>query len=58
MAVAADPALRDIPLVLMSAVHPIPNGVAHHAAFLPKPFDLGELVTIVERVLCTNSDER
>ena len=50
-AMHADPALRDIPLVLMSAVHTLPDGAARHAAFLPKPFDLGELLATVARVL-------
>ena len=50
-AMRADPALRDIPLIMMSAVHTLPDGAAHHAAFLPKPFDLGELLATVARVL-------
>ena len=50
-ALRADPALRDIPLILMSAVHTLPDGLAHHVAFLPKPFDLGRLLATVERVL-------
>ena len=50
-AMGADPALRAIPLVLMSAVHPPTNGVARYAAFLPKPFDLDELLDTVGRLV-------
>ena len=50
-AMHADPALRDIPLVLMSAVHTPPDGAAPHAAFLPKPFDLDDLLATVARLL-------
>ena len=49
----ADPALRAIPVMLMSADHPtaiVDDGVA---AFVAKPFDLDEVVAIVERVLDT-----
>ena len=49
-ALAADPALRAIPLVLMSAGPP-PGDAAPHAAFLPKPFDLGKLLATVARAL-------
>ena len=50
-AMGADPALRAIPLVLMSAVRPPTNGVARYAAFLPKPFDLDELLDTVRRLV-------
>ena len=50
-AMRADPALRDIPLIMMSAVHTLPDGAAHHAAFLAKPFDLDELLATVARQL-------
>ena len=50
-AMQADPALCAIPLVLMSAGHVAAVGVAPHAAFLRKPFDLEELLAIVGRLL-------
>jgi CheY-like chemotaxis protein len=50
-AMGADPALRAIPLVLMSAVHQPLDGVATYAAFLPKPFDLDHLLALVARLL-------
>jgi CheY-like chemotaxis protein len=46
-----DPALRAIPLVLMSAVHQPPDGVVPYAAFLAKPFDLDRLLATVARLL-------
>ena len=50
-AMRADPALRAIPLILMSADHLAPDGAAPHAAFLRKPFDLEELLATVGRLL-------
>ena len=50
-AMQADPALRATPLVLMSAGHVAAVGVAPHAAFLRKPFDLEEFLAIVGRLL-------
>ncbi len=50
-AMHADPALRAIPLILMSAVHQPLDGVAAYAAFLPKPFDLDVLLATVARLL-------
>ncbi len=47
-AMRADPALRDIPLVLMSAAHTAAQ-VIPHAAFLPKPFDITDALTTVAR---------
>ena len=55
VAMRADPALRDIPLILMSAVHRSPALSVPHAAFLRKPFDLGQLLATVERVLDTDA---
>ena len=50
-AMHADPDLRAIPLILMSAVRPPLDGVARYAAFLPKPFDLDELLDTVARLV-------
>ena len=50
-AMGADPALRAIPLILMSAVHLPRDGVARYAAFLAKPFDLDALLATVARLL-------
>lgn len=50
-AMRADPALRAIPLVLMSAVHQPPDGIVEYAAFLPKPFNLDRLLATVARAL-------
>ena len=49
-AMRADPALRDIPLVLMSAAHAAARATPV-AAFLPKLFDVREVLTTIERVL-------
>ena len=49
-AMRADPALRDTPLVLMSAAHAGAQA-APHAAFLPKPFDIKDVLATVARVL-------
>ncbi len=48
-----DPALQGIPLLLMSAADSRLVPGAPHAAFIPKPFDLGDLLATVERVLAT-----
>ena len=43
---AAHPGLTGVPVVLMSAAHPV--GLDRDgAAFLPKPFDLGRLLALV-----------
>jgi CheY-like chemotaxis protein len=46
----ADPALRDIPLVLMSAAHAADHA-APHAAFVPKPFDIQTVLATVARLV-------
>ena len=56
-AMQADPALRDIPLILMSAVERNPARTAPHAAFLPKPFKYEQLLATVARVLGPDSRE-
>lgn len=56
-AMRADPALRDIPLILMSAVHRHPALTATHAAFLPKPFEYEQLVATVARLLGPDAGE-
>jgi CheY-like chemotaxis protein len=50
-AMHADPALHDIPLILMSAVHRAPAPMVPHDAFLRKPFDLEVLLATVARLL-------
>ena len=55
-ALAADPDLRRIPIVLMSARRSTPAREVPHAAFLSKPFDLYELLDTVDRVLNGRQD--
>ena len=50
-AMRADPALRAIPLILMTAGHRAPGAAVSHATFLPKPFDMGVLLATVARLL-------
>ena len=50
-AMRADPALRDIPLVLMSAAHAAAAQRAPHAAFLLKPFDVSVILATVTRLI-------
>jgi DNA-binding response OmpR family regulator len=52
-AMRAHPVLRGVPLILMSAAgaHAVPP--VPHAAYIPKPFDLGHLLVTVERVLAS-----
>jgi CheY-like chemotaxis protein len=50
-AMAADPAYRAIPLVLMSAAARIRAEEVPHAAFLAKPFDLDALLATIARLL-------
>ena len=57
-AMHADPALRDIPLILMSAVHRSPALAVPHAAFLRKPFDYEQLLATVARVLGPDPGEQ
>ncbi len=56
-AMQADPTLRDIPLVLMSAVERNPARAVPHAAFLPKPFEYERLVATVARLLGPDAGE-
>jgi CheY-like chemotaxis protein len=49
-ALRAEPELADMPVVLMSAAH----GIGAHAedtSFLPKPFDLDQVLAVVRRTL-------
>lgn len=49
-AMRAEAALRSVPVVLMTAAIPIPRTPLPHAdAYLPKPFDLDELLATVGR---------
>ncbi len=49
-AMSSDPAYRTIPLILMSADGSAPTepGI-HYSAFLRKPFDLNQLISVVHR---------
>ena len=52
-AMQADPALRDIPVVLMSAMpeRMVAERCAGYASFMRKPFSLGQLTTVAKRLL-------
>ena len=50
LAMQQDPELAAIPLILMSAAV-VPTVVGQVVAFLHKPFDLDELVAVVQRCL-------
>ncbi len=51
-AVEADPGLRDVPIVLMSAVQNIVSRTdCKHAAYIPKPFDLDSILSTLALVL-------
>lgn len=45
-----DPALEDIPVVMMSAARP-PNDLEGYTAFVEKPFDMDRLLDLVERLV-------
>jgi CheY-like chemotaxis protein len=49
-AVGRDPALRDVPILLMTAAMPHLVEMPRAAGYLAKPFELGELLDAVERV--------
>lgn len=49
--VRASPALRDLPVVLMTAVTPGKAGLPVAEAFLPKPFELADFLAAVRRFL-------
>ena len=57
-AMRADPALRAIPLILMSAVYRWPDGAVPHAPFVAKPFDLDQILTTVARLLAPEDSQR
>lgn len=49
-ALRADPALRTVPVVLMTAAMPAPGMPVPHAdGYLPKPFELADLLDAVAR---------
>ena len=53
-----DPALRDIPLILMSAGGEfIVDGRCSYAAFVAKPFELDSLVRTIGRLLAAPASE-
>ena len=55
-AMQADVNLKGIPVILMSAAGPTLVPGVPHAAFIPKPFDLEHMLTVVEDVLTTAAD--
>ena len=55
-AMHADPALQHIPLILMSAAGARLALEVPQSAYVPQPFGLGHLLTVVERVLDTAAD--
>ena len=55
-AMHADPALQHIPLILMSAAGARLVPHISHAAFIPNPFDVGHLLTVVQGVLDVAAD--
>ena len=50
-ALAADPDLRTIPLVLLSALGVVSVAGVPHAAFVGKPFELDHLLATIARLL-------
>ena len=52
-ALASDPALRDIPDIMMSSLSEarVKSQADGHAAFLTKPFSAADAVRVIERVL-------
>jgi two-component system chemotaxis response regulator CheY len=53
-ATGRDPGLREVPVLLMTAAMPSPRGsFPRAAAYLAKPFELGELLDTVERLCRT-----
>ncbi|HEY0205042.1 MAG TPA: response regulator [Acetobacteraceae bacterium] len=58
-AMAADPSLRSIPVVMMSAMREaaVAKCYSGYAAFLHKPFKLLELLDVVKRTLGTGNVE-
>ena len=58
-AMAADPTLRGIPVVMMSAMREavVAKRCSGHVAFLHKPFKLFELLDVVERTLRSGNVE-
>ena len=54
-AVKRDPQLKDVPVILMSAVG-VPIGTSSADGFIHKPFDLDRLLDLIERYIV--SDER
>ncbi len=55
-AMHANPTLRHIPVILMSAAGARLVSHVPHAAFIPKPFDLEHLLTVVQHVLGVAAD--
>jgi len=55
-AMCADPAFQGIPLILMSATGARLALEVPRSAYVPQPFGLGHLLTVVERVLDTAAD--
>ena len=51
----AEPEFRDVPVVVMSAAHRVVPRELDAQAFLPKPFDLDELLDVIDELLAEAS---
>lgn len=51
------PTLRSVPIILMSAAGATLVQGVPHATFIPKPFDLGHVLDVVEQILATATEQ-
>ena len=56
-AMHAEPTLQHIPIILMSAAGATLVQSVPYTAFIPKPFDLGHMLAVVEEVLATATEQ-